>query len=71
MIKHTGFHPEINKLLDELEDLKDSSQYRANLIISPDYCDETEDERRLRRARAQSTADAYSYCQLRLRMLNI
>ena len=71
MIKHKNFHPEICRLLDELEELKDSSQYRANLITGPDYYFETAVENNLRRAKAQSTADAYEFCQLRLRMLNI
>jgi hypothetical protein len=43
-------------LLDELEDLKNMAQLRANNLQADEVT----------RARAQATADAYGYCQHRL-----
>lgn len=56
--KHTGYGIH-NKLLDELEELKQLSQLRANDLKADE----------LTRARAQATADAYAYCQHRLMAL--
>lgn len=56
--KHTGYDSH-NKLLDELEELKQLAQLRANDLKADE----------LSRARAQATADAYAYCQHRLMQL--
>lgn len=48
-----------NDLLNELEELKQDAQLRANDLLRDD----------LARARAQATADAYGYCQLRIKAL--
>lgn len=52
---YTGYGDR-NALLDELEELKQAAQLRANTL--------TLDE--LTRAKAQASADAYAYCQERL-----
>jgi len=57
-LKYTGYGSH-NALLDELEELKQSAQLRAN--------DLQRDE--LSRARAQASAEAYAYCQQRLMVL--
>lgn len=45
-----------NRLLDELQELKEAAQLRANNLQLDD----------ITRARAQATADSYAYCQMRL-----
>lgn len=59
--EYTGYHPEINGLLNELSDLKDSAQLRANDLLRDDES----------RVRAQATADTYAYVMLRLTQLNV
>lgn len=66
-----SFHPEIRRALSVLEDLQECAQKRANIITCPEYCWESEEERALRQARAQSTADAYAFCKMLLRELDI
>jgi hypothetical protein len=61
MIKYTGYHPEINKILNELTDLKTQSELLANDLMRPD------EHRNFSRA----TADAYGYCIIRLISLGI
>lgn len=58
-LKYTGYG-EFNPLLDELEELKELAQLRANNLK----------EEELSRAKAQATADAYAYCQHRLMQLH-
>lgn len=48
-----------NQLLNELEELKQSAQLRANDLLRDDVS----------RAKSQGTADAYAYCQMRLQQL--
>lgn len=57
-LKYTGYGSH-NALLDELEELKQSAQLRANDLQRED----------LVRACAQASADAYGYCQQRLMAL--
>lgn len=57
-VEYTGYGVH-NQLLTELEDLKDSARLRANDLLRDE----------LDRVRAQATADAYAYCQHRLRAL--
>jgi hypothetical protein len=55
MTNYTGYG-KLNTLLDELEELQQSAQFRANnLLESEEY-----------RIRAQASADAYGFCKLRL-----
>ncbi len=69
-MKHQNFHPEVCRILDMLENLKDSAQLRANELFSI-YKRETRHEAEVRRAKAQSAADAYSFCQMLLRSADI
>ena len=62
-IQYTNYHPEICKILKTLEELKDMAQYRANILVSREYPNETDEERDLRRGKSQSTVDAYAFCQ--------
>lgn len=54
---------ELSRILNVLEDLKDSASVRANTIISPVYPNETERMAELRMAKAEATASAYAFCQ--------
>lgn len=54
----TGFGAH-NDLLNELEELKQGAQLRANDLRRDD----------VNRAYARATADAYAYCQLRIQHL--
>ena len=56
--KYTGYGIH-NNFLNELEELKELAQLRANDLKADD----------LTRAKAQATADAYAYCQHRLMRL--
>ncbi len=58
-IRYTGYGVH-NELLDELEELKQSAQLRANDLKADD----------LARAKAQASAEAYAYCQQRLMRLS-
>jgi hypothetical protein len=60
-VKHRNFHPEICKLLDELDGLRGAADLRARDLLRDDH------ERGISRA----TADAYDYCMMRIRDLNI
>ena len=60
-IPFTGYAPWANTLLNELEDLKQSAQLRANDLLREDTL----------RAASQATADAYGYVQLRLMQLPV
>lgn len=55
MSKYTGYGDH-NDLLNELEDLKQSANLRANDLLRDSDA----------RIRAQATVDAYAYCQQRL-----
>ena len=61
MINHKNFHPEICKLLDELEGLRESADLRARDLLR----DDTD------RTFSSATVDAYSYCMMRIRDLDI
>lgn len=52
---YTGYG-EDNLILNELEELRNSAQYRANNLMLPGNS----------RAIAQAAADAYAYCILRI-----
>lgn len=54
--KHSGFG-QANGILDELEELKDSARLRSNDLKRNE----------LSRATASASADAYAFCQMRLR----
>lgn len=54
-VRYTGYGIH-NGLLDELEELKQSAQLRANDLRADE----------LTRAKAQASAEAYGYCQQRL-----
>lgn len=56
--RYTGYGAH-NELLNELEELKQSAQLRANDLLRDEA----------NRAYAQATADAYAYCQTRLMAL--
>lgn len=56
--KYTGYGSH-NDFLNELEELKELAQLRANDLKADD----------LTRAKAQATADAYAYCRQRLMRL--
>ena len=71
MIKHTGYHPEINKFLDELEEIKQRSQGQAALHSSATYPNETDHEREVRQACVQAYANVATFCQVRLMQLKI
>ena len=55
MVKYTGYGKD-NAILNELEELKQSAQLRAN----------TQGHSDVYRATAQGAADAYAYCILRI-----
>ena len=61
MVKHKNFHPEICKLLDELESLRAAADLRARDLLRHD----------IDRTFSRATADAYAYCMMRIRDLNI
>lgn len=63
MIRYTGYHPEVNKMLNTLEEVRVEAENRANLITGPGYYNETEEERTLRREKASATAGAYAFAQ--------
>jgi hypothetical protein len=61
MVKHINFHPEICKLLDELDGLRELSRLRANDLLRDD----------ISRAVSSATATTYSYCMNRIMDLRI
>ena len=61
-MKHKNFHPEICKLLDELESLRMNADLRARDLLRPDG---------QRATTSRGAADAYAYCMMRIRDLNI
>jgi len=60
-MKHKNFHPEICKLLDELESLRAGADLRARDLLRDD----------IDRTFSRASADAYAYCMMRIRDLNI
>ena len=70
-MKKFSFHPEVRRMLDTLTELKESAEYRSNIISSYEYQSETEEEQMLRRVKAQSTAEAYAFCILLLQNAKI
>ena len=64
------WHPSVKRLLNELHDLRESANSRANLITNQIYAHETDTERTLRQEKAAATRDAYDYAIMRLRDLN-
>ena len=60
-MKHKNFHPEICKLLDELESLRINADLRARDLLRSDEG----------RSFSRATAFAYSYCMMRIRDLNL
>lgn len=64
-------HPAVDRLLNQLEDLRASAEQRANTIIAPVYAGESEEDRILRQSCARATADAYAFCQMLLRDIEI
>jgi len=61
MTNHRNFHPEICKLLDELDDLQSLEDLMARNLLRDD----------VGRAISRSAADIYSYCMMRIRNLKI
>lgn len=60
-MKHTNFHPEINKLLDQYWQLKNSAKLRANDLMRDD----------IERARSDGYANAYAFIYQDLLRLEI
>ena len=60
-MKYKNFHPEICKLLNELESLRWDSHMRAQDLLRSD----------VDRIEPRATADTYAYCMMRIRNLNI
>lgn len=61
MIKYINFHPEICKLLDELDTLRELAGLRARDLLRDD----------ISRAVSSATATTYSYCMDRIMALRI
>ena len=58
-VKRRSLHGMVVRFIKELEDMKQSSQYRANDLLRPDTM----------RQYSQATADSYAFVQIRLRMI--
>ncbi len=60
-MEHRNFHPAICQLLDELSELRTSAGLRSRDLLRDE----------ITRAKAESSEDAYAYCMMRLRDLEI
>ena len=61
MMNHKNFHPEICKLLDELEGLRSSADLRARDLLRDD----------IDRTYSQAIVDDLDYCMMRIRDMRL